>query len=59
MILQNLTKKREKQTSKDPYWADAWGMNPLNPHDALKHHFTPLKTDLFFLQPRALEQIFL
>ena len=21
--------------------------NPLSPHDALKHHFTSLKTDLF------------
>ena len=26
---------------------------PLSPHDALKHHFTSLKTDLFFLQPRG------
>ena len=25
-------------------------INPLSPHDALKHHFTPLKTDLIFLQ---------
>ena len=24
--------------------------NPLSPHDALKHHFTSLKTDLIFLQ---------
>ena len=24
--------------------------NPLSPHDALKHHFTSLKTDLMFLQ---------
>ena len=29
--------------------------NPLSPHDALKHHFTSLKTDLIFLQPRVLE----
>ena len=28
---------------------------PLSPHDALKHHFTSLKTDLIFLQLRALE----
>ena len=27
--------------------------NPLNPHDALKHHFTSLKTDLIFLQLRV------
>ena len=27
-------------------------INPLSPHDALKHHFTSLKTDL---QPRVLE----
>ena len=32
--------------------------NPLNPHDALKHHFTSLKTDLIFLQPRVLERKF-
>ena len=25
-------------------------VNPLSPHDALKHHFTSLKTDLIFLQ---------
>ena len=24
--------------------------NPLSPHDALKHHFTSLKTYLIFLQ---------
>ena len=29
--------------------------NPLRPHDALKHHFTSLKTDSIFLQPRVLE----
>ena len=26
-----------------------WTLNPLSPHDALKHHFTSLKTDLIFL----------
>ena len=30
-------------------------LNPLSPHDALKHHFTFLKTDLISLQPRVLE----
>ena len=29
--------------------------NPLSPHDALKHHFTSLKTYLIFLQQRVLE----
>ena len=29
--------------------------NPLSPHDALKHHFTSLKTDLIFLQLGVLE----
>ena len=29
--------------------------NPLRPHDASKHHFTSLKTDLIFPQPRVLE----
>ena len=33
-------------------------VNPLSPHDALKHHFTSLKTDLIFLQPRGLERKF-
>ena len=33
--------------------------NPLSPHDALKHDFTSLKTDLIFLQLRVLEWIFL
>ena len=33
-------------------------INPLSPHDALKHHFTSLKTDLIFLQPRVLERKF-
>ena len=37
-----------------------WGLyvNPLSPHDALKHHFTSLKTRLIFLQPRVLERKF-
>ena len=26
------------------------GFNPLSPHDALKHHFTSLKTQLISLQ---------
>ena len=30
-------------------------LDPLSPHDALKHHFTSLKTDLIFLQPGVLE----
>ena len=33
-------------------------VNLLSPHDALKHHFTSLKTDLIFLEPRILEQKF-
>ena len=34
-------------------------LNPLRPHDALKHHFISLKTDLIFIQPRVLEREFL
>ena len=30
-------------------------VKPLSPHDALKHHFTSLKTDLIFLQQGVLE----
>ena len=33
-------------------------VNPLSPHDALKHHFTSVKTDLIFLQLRVLERKF-
>ena len=33
-------------------------INPLSPHDALKHHFTSLKTDLIFLHSRVLERKF-
>ena len=33
-------------------------INPLSPHDALKHHFTSLKTYLIFLQPKVLERKF-
>ena len=33
-------------------------INPLSPHDALKHHFTSLKTDLIFQQLRVLERKF-
>ena len=32
-------------------------LNPLSPQDALKHHFTSLKTDLIFLQLVVLEWI--
>ena len=30
-------------------------INPLSPHDALKHHVTSLKTDLISLQLGVLE----
>ena len=33
-------------------------LNPLGPHDALKHHFTSQKTDLIFLQLGVLERKF-
>ena len=33
-------------------------INPLSPHDALKHHFTSLKTYLIFLQLGVLERNF-
>ena len=38
-----------------------WASLPLNPlslHDSLMHHFTSLKIDLIFLQPRVLERKF-
>ena len=33
-------------------------VNPLSPHDALKHHFTSLKTHLILLQQSVLERKF-
>ena len=33
-------------------------INPLSPHDALKHHFTSLKTEVIFQQLRILERKF-
>ena len=33
-------------------------INPLSPHDAIKHNFTSMKTYLFFLQQRVLERKF-
>ena len=30
-------------------------INPLSPHDALKHHFTSLKTQLIVLQLKVLK----
>ena len=33
-------------------------IDPLSPHDALKHHFTFLKTYLNLLQERVLERKF-
>ena len=34
------------------------GVNLLSPHDALKHHFTSLKTDFILLQPRVFKRKF-
>ena len=33
-------------------------LNPLNPHDALKHHFKSVKTDLILLKLEVLERKF-
>ena len=32
--------------------------NPLSPHDALKHHFESIKTNIIFRQQRVLERKF-
>ena len=40
-------------------WVKRNIISPLSPHDALKHHFKPLKTDLIFPQLRVLERKFL
>ena len=53
-----------KRANQDIYDRSTWFIqtyfialrfNPSSPHDALKHHFTSLKTGLIFLQIRALE----
>ena len=50
----------ETHVKKDAFFSGDKGtnrvtVNPLSPHDALKHHFTSLKTGLIFLQLCALE----
>ena len=35
---------------------DCGQVNPLSPHDALKHHFTSMKTDWIYQQPRFSER---
>ena len=35
--------------------AVTYNINPLSPHDALKHHYTSLKKDFIFLQLKILE----
>ena len=54
------TFRRQNMTSKDDPRAErVTNLNPLSPHDALKHHFISLKTYLIFLQlRRVLEQNF-
>ena len=49
--------KKDKHKEKNEYRCD-YQLNPLSPHDALKQHFTSLKTDLIFLQPWVLKWIF-
>ena len=40
------------------YFLQLLTFNPLSPHDALKRHFTSLKTDLIFLELGVLERKF-
>ena len=40
-------------------WSSCGQLNPLSPHDALKHHFTSLKTDLISQHLWVLERKFL
>ena len=58
-------KQQQQQQNTELFHGDAHGekspkldisvINPLSPLDALKNHFTLLKTDLIFLQARVLE----
>ena len=44
------------QKNREAIEDEAVTFNPLSPRDALKHHFTSLKTDLIFLQQRVLKR---
>ena len=66
LISPNISMKKPAQivTLHVHVWSEGWkqsdtygirSFNHLRPHDALKHHFTSLKTHLIFLQIRALE----
>ena len=46
-----------KSVHRDLKWCFTalWGLKRLSPHDASKHHFSPLKTYLILLQPRVLK----
>ena len=47
---QTKTFQIEKKCLASMVYTKIWQrFNPLSPHDALKHHFTSLKTDLLFL----------
>ena len=58
--LHHMVMLRSQNKISDFFMILAWAcpFNPLNPHDALKHHFTSLKTDLIFLYPRILKRKF-
>ena len=49
----SMLKQRKRQCTNIEPRLD--NINPLSPHDAMKHHITSLKTDLIFLHPRVLE----
>ena len=55
----NVFQKSERLLTWMSALTGSYALNTLNPHNALTHHFTSLKTDLIFLQQRALERKFL
>ena len=59
-IPSRLSKIHEKKTimKGDSQQIHCQDVNPLTPRDAIKHHFTSLKTDPIFLQPRVVERNF-
>ena len=59
MLLLFSTRATQRELSKWPFkHRECLTRNPSNPHDALKHHFPSLKTDLISLELTVLERKF-
>ena len=54
----SLNINKQADTMFNPYNAEIAFLNPLSPRDALKHHFTSVKTNLIFPQLEVFERKF-